>query len=973
MLVAALPAAHCGRTEEFSTRHRSLWPRYSYDRRVSADAVDQRARLLLEREDELAALGTLLGGARGGQGRVAVVEGPAGIGKSRLLEAARAAAVGFTVLRARGGELERDFPWGVVRQLFEAQVVFAGQDRRDAVLGGAAAMAAEPLGLAGGASGPGDATFAALHGLYWLTVNLASAGPVLLCVDDAQWADAPSLRFLAYLGARVDELPVLILAGQRPRDAGSPLDLAADAPEAALVYPAELSETAVATLVGERLGTAAPEFVTACHRASGGNPFLLGELLTHMASIGARPSAAAAVDVEDLGPRSVARAVLRRVARLSADAVTLARDVAILGTDVEMRLAAALAGLDEVAAAAAADGLAAAQILRPGRPLDFVHPVVRAAVRDDIPAGDRIALHRKAARLLADAGSGPGRVAVHLLATEPAGDPWTAEILRAAAGRAFSRGAPEAAAEFLRRAIAEPPPAGARSDVLRQLGRASLLGGDITGAEHYRAAMDAALDPVERAAIGRELGVTYVPQGQYEQAVSVLEQARADAAAAGDLELARLAEADLITAGRLHPNTLARTFAWAEGIDPDSVQASPAGRCLLGALAFHGVVAGWPTTRIAGVARRAADAGLPIDPATSNTLWDCGFALAVADELDAADAWWQAILAAARERGSVLTFARCSCFLALTALHRGDVLAAEAHARASLEAAAGQRWFLVRMATAMLIEALVERAALGDAQAALEAVEGGGDIGDYMMLDFLLYARGRLRIARGEIEAGLADLYDYGHRPGAVMRDNPAVRPWRSEAALAELTLGRPDEARHLAEAERELAQRIRSDRAIGVATRALGLVEGGRRGAALLEAAVDILGRSHARLEHARALVDLGAARRRAGNRAAAREPLRHGLDIAQRLGAHALAEQAIIELRAAGGRPRRRLMTGAEALTASEYRVAQMAAQGLTNREIAQALFVTTRNVELHLTHAYGKLGIASRTDLATALAGE
>ncbi|MGH3480383.1 MAG: helix-turn-helix transcriptional regulator, partial [Nocardioidaceae bacterium] len=200
----------------------------------------------------------------------------------------------------------------------------------------------------------------------------------------------------------------------------------------------------------------------------------------------------------------------------------------------------------------------------------------------------------------------------------------------------------------------------------------------------------------------------------------------------------------------------------------------------------------------------------------------------------------------------------------------------------------------------------------------------------------------------------------------------PAVRPWRSEAALVELGFGRADEARRLAVAELELARALHSDRATGVALRALGLAEGGPHGEHLLSEAVAVLGRSPARLDQAHALVDLGAAIRRRGRRTDARGPLAEGLDLAHRCGARALAERALVELRAAGARPRRLRRSGVEGLTASERRVAEMAAAGLANREIAQALFVTLRTIEVHLTHAYAKLGISSRSELPAALAG-
>ena len=151
---------------------------------------------------------------------------------------------------------------------------------------------------------------------------------------------------------------------------------------------------------------------------------------------------------------------------------------------------------------------------------------------------------------------------------------------------------------------------------------------------------------------------------------------------------------------------------------------------------------------------------------------------------------------------------------------------------------------------------------------------------------------------------------------------------------------------------------------------RTLGVIEGGDQGIEMLREAVAMLEGSPGRLEYAYALVDLGAALRRAGLRTEAREKLGEGMDLAHRLGALALAETARNELGLLGARPRRPALTGVDSLTPSEYRVCEMAADGLSNKEIAQALFVTLRTVEMHLSRAYAKLGITSRRDLSTVL---
>lgn len=170
-----------------------------------------------------------------------------------------------------------------------------------------------------------------------------------------------------------------------------------------------------------------------------------------------------------------------------------------------------------------------------------------------------------------------------------------------------------------------------------------------------------------------------------------------------------------------------------------------------------------------------------------------------------------------------------------------------------------------------------------------------------------------------------------------------------------------------------ELARSFGAARAIGIALRCSGLVEGHRDGIECLEESVAVLAGSGARLEHARSLCELGAALRRDGRGRAAQPPLREALDLAARCGATALVARARDELRAAGARPRRDLARGRDALTASELRVAKLAAEGATNREIAQSLFVTLRTVETHLTHAYRKLDIGSRAEIPSALEQE
>jgi len=237
-------------------------------------------------------------------------------------------------------------------------------------------------------------------------------------------------------------------------------------------------------------------------------------------------------------------------------------------------------------------------------------------------------------------------------------------------------------------------------------------------------------------------------------------------------------------------------------------------------------------------------------------------------------------------------------------------------------------------------------------------------------LFFFQLARGRLAVMTGSPERGVADLLDLGRRTQLVPFDNPADFPWRRYAVEGLVLLGRTDEAVELAREELAIARRWGAAPTVAACLRTLGNAVGGEEGEALLREAVEIAAGSPARIQHARALVDLGAALRRANKRTEARETLRDGAELAYRAGTAALVERANQELAATGARPRKDVAGGIFSLTASERRVAGLAAKDMTNKEIAQALFVTVKTVELHLSSVYRKLAIGSRRQLADAL---
>ena len=376
--------------------------------RVSSTA----GAVLLERDEELAVIDRWLSDAGEGRGRIALVLGGAGLGKSALLDqaAGRAATGGLAVLRARGSELERGLPFGLATQLFASTLRNLSEADQRALFSGAAARARGPLGLKRGVSG-GD-LFGALHGLYWLLANLSDRSPLLLTVDDLHWGDSQTRRWLGYLHPRVSELPVLLLGAARPDEtdqdqlvAGVPVE------RVSTVVVRPFSEGAVVRLAREQFeGVDEPEFAVACHRATGGNPFFVRELLRAAAADGIQPTAANVGLVPQLGSSAIARSIVVRLARLGGSARDLADAVAVLGANAELRHAAVLAGLSTDQALTAWDALAVGEILEPRQPLEFIHPIARTAIYLEMPVGKRGRAHRRAAEMLSADGAGAQQV-----------------------------------------------------------------------------------------------------------------------------------------------------------------------------------------------------------------------------------------------------------------------------------------------------------------------------------------------------------------------------------------------------------------------------------------------------------------------------------------------------------------------------------------------------------------------------------
>jgi len=354
-------------------------------------------------------------------------------------------------------------------------------------------------------------------------------------------------------------------------------------------------------------------------------------------------------------------------------------------------------------------------------------------------------------------------------------------------------------------------------------------------------------------------------------------------------------------------------------------------------------------------------------------------------ELATASDICEEVLSAARRRGSMSMVAHASCLrsMIMRRLGRFDDAAADAALALDFKLATSPP-LAVAWAAGLCIEPLTRLGRFGEADAVAAAAADREPPPGWIHTLTFLQARGALRVAQRRHAEALDDLLAAGMGWRALGIDNPAAASWRTAAAAAHTALGHQQEAAELAAEQFTLARQVGTPVTLGTALRVYAAAadaghsahpgRSGHPGRSVagesLAEAVGLLESTPARYELALALADLGAFLRRSGRRADARVPLRRALDLAQRTGAAPLAERARRELLATGARPRRTALTGPDALTSAERRVAGLAADGLSNRQIAQHLFITQPTVETHLRHAFHKLGITSRADLPAQL---
>ncbi|MEV6569014.1 AAA family ATPase [Streptomyces kronopolitis] len=898
-------------------------------------------------------LATTIERARAGTGRLALLRGATGTGRTTVLETAAedAAAHGMRVLRARCSAGDSAIPFAAVQQLFCHLPEFA-----------------DPAG-----DGEERATGRRLRQVLR---GYAEQAPLLITVDDVHLADPASRRWLVETARLMDRLPIVLAATERSQyDVEPPAQGLAHSLSPALVTSYTLnplSENAAGTAVRSDFPDAEDSWVKDCVRAGAGNPLLLRALLDDLSdgSHAVVPDTSAA-----LYPGAFPAAVQWWLDCAGPATAEVARTLAILdegwchgptpGADFPTlhlpALLAQLSGADPARVAGWITAMTGFGLLRPdgtGR-ARYAHPLLRDGMLTGVPAARRRVVHRTTAEMMLQRGVSSELVARQLLLIDVVDAPWALPVLQDAASLALRAGQIEDAVAFLRRALDEPLSDEGRQRLLTELGSLEYaVPGSSAAILRLTEALRLPGPPQERVRAAVALGTALTGRGRTRAGVEVLRSLYDGLDDRPDLvRILRQAFLQLSDKEALVRHEAYKLLAEGAERAPESI--STAGHAFL---VKYAVTAGLSSAKEATLRLRGLLAE-PADPLSEPYLLGSAAAVAQwADELDEAERLVERGLAG--QRPDVLHpmhEALLNTQLDIVAA-RADYprLLADPPPAAAAPSNAHAHTLTALVETGRIAEA--ERlAAAFDLRAAPESWE----------LNRFLYARGELRAASGDMVGALHDFLECGRRQSAREMFSPVVTPWRTAAAECHLALGVPREALDLAEEELRLARVWNTPRTVGRALRVLGTATGGRRGLHLAQEAARMLRGGPAGPERVAALLALGRQLTASGESSRARDTLREAAGLAEHLGAIRLRDLAEEALRAGGAR-RPATRTGAASLTDSERRIAELAAGGRTNAEIADLLHLARRTVETHLTHSYRKLGIHGRSALTTALTG-
>ncbi|RSN36358.1 LuxR family transcriptional regulator [Amycolatopsis sp. WAC 01416] len=916
----------------------------------------RRAAGLLGRDSELDTITGLFRAALHGRAVSAVVVGEFGMGKSSVLTAAGelAKAAGFTVAIATASRLETHLSGGVGRQLLEALThapAEPGSPRPRTPHAAEILPDRRPRNE--------QEQTEALDAFFRTVRHAAEQGPVFLGIDNIHLADPWSMRCLAYIRHRVEQLPVMVVL--------TSLIGHLQTGEVALL---EMSGCTPATIrlrglgaghVAEFLRVSPGRFAEECRELTGGNPFLLSALRRRLVP---------GMDLDTAGSAMIGEVLRVRMHEYTA-APKMLEAVAILGEDASFDLLARLAGVDEITALEAIDTMVRMHLLTNSHRPALSYRFVRNSVLADMPLTTRAVSQSRAARLLHDSGAAPERVGAHLLEATAIRIPWAVDVLRLAA-RHSVEGNPELAVRFLVRALEERLSERKRMAILLQLAHAEFHCDPDLAPARVREAIDHIDDRETAAFVATAMILSLCCGPDARLAINSAGQFAARLDAGGpDAVWPLLCMTYLAEAGsRLGPPPDFRDFErqWAPLNDPAARQSRS------GLLALDTVRSG---TSSANAVRHFGEALSGEQPELFEQPYFFTLATAaLADEPALTDRLCQ-VLDTKRlpwdfhvPKGALATLARG---IALQA--GGDLARASVHYESLVrqfdERGVTGHCPIAVLCAARLIEVSVDLGRHDVANAVLDKLDFGATQALFTH-NYLLYARGRLRAATGEPELGYEDLRGCGRRLEHHGMRFPGFAPWRAHAARTALPLERTDAAARLAEEDLDAAERWGAPRILGGALTTAGLVRDdglGEEAERLLTKAVDVLGGSTAKLALAEALTELGVLQARHGQAEKAVGTLRPAVRSSKHCGARPLERRATEALRNA----RTSLATAKDnehGLTKQEYRVALMAAQGLTNREIAEALHLTRRTVELHLSGAYRKLEITGRPELSSAL---
>ncbi|MFJ4482516.1 AAA family ATPase [Streptomyces longwoodensis] len=928
----------------------------------------------VDRDGELALLSAAVRDAAAGRPGLVVLDAPDGMGRTTLMNGLvfEAHAAGLRVLRAEGAAAGHTAPLSTVRALLEP--LSDGATRRPSARHPTARPGEEPPRhdvLPRSDVRGGDVPHGVLDALHQVVRRAARERPLLIAVDDAHAAEPASLRFLAHVARRPGGLPVVLCVARRSGGGSPLLDEIAALPMCRVLRPLPLTPGGIGLLARRLTGRDVDDgFGAACRAATGGSPLLVTHLLTALRDARLPPTAdaLAALGAQDLeGFRACV------VHLLDGQPTTVrgaARALAVLGDGTPRETCARLAALDpgvfeRCLAALGAVGLVDAQA--DGGTWSFAHPQVRAAAVTGVSSDGRSRLHGLAARLLHESGADVTEVAEQLRQSpESATRPWALTVLREAAREMTLQGFPDRAVELLRPCVPPGHEGTCAPELLLDLGLAESRVDPSAGAARLAVALDRLTCPHARLTALGALAGALMRSGEVSRATALIDRCReygTDSAAAASS--AQLLEAQLLLVATGHRATYSRLLD-STSLDLGLPGDTAARRALL---ASRAVVCAARADRVAearDAARTVLAHGTPVTDAVS-TLGTAASVLLYTDRpRESAEAFRQLLDAphvTREEAYPTLLALTAEAHARLGAL--GEALRTTTAALQGVAPAPAPATRLAALPLAVRLHTLLDQGDLAAASALVRHVPGPLD-DEAWQWNEVLCARGRLRLASGDVEGALDDLTECGRRQRAWHRTSPAVSSWWYWAGRSHLARGDRATARQLADDTIESARAAHLPCALAQGLELRAATEAARHRPLLLQEAEAVLATTSAALLLARVRVARGRALHRCGDKQAARAVLRKAWEETYALGAPALHAEAHTALLATGARPRRPVPSGVDALTRSERRVAKLADSGLTNAVIARTLCVTRRTVEVHLTAVYRKLNVAGRREL-------